>query len=74
VRHPCCVSQITKYKVGTLKSKHNYILYIASDGKTTNNYVFRPLKSHLRDVHLIKRAVQYTMYVLSDDEISFIVS
>jgi len=23
-----------------LKSKHNYILYIANDGKTANNYTF----------------------------------
>jgi len=27
VRHPRCVSQITKYKVDSMKSKHNYILY-----------------------------------------------
>jgi hypothetical protein len=61
VRHPCCVSQITKYKVDTLKSKHNSILYIANDDKIVNNYMFRPLKGHLHVVHLVKSTVQYTM-------------
>ena len=31
-------------------------------------------KGHLQLVHLVKRAVQYTMCLLSDDEISLIVS
>ena len=31
-------------------------------------------KGHLQVVHLVKRAVQYTMYLLSDGEISFRVS
>ena len=38
-RHARRVGQITKYKVDTLKSKHNYILY-----SIVNNYMFRPLK------------------------------
>jgi len=38
------IRRTTKYKVDTLKSKHNYILYIANDGKTANNHMFRPLE------------------------------
>ena len=35
---------------------------------------FGLLKGHLQVLHLVKRAVQYTMHLLSEDEISFIVS
>jgi len=53
-----------------LKSKYNYILYIANDGKTANNYMFQPLKRPTSGCTLVKRGVQYTMYLLSDDKIS----
>jgi hypothetical protein len=69
------ISVRLKYKVDSLKSKHNYISYISNDGKTANNYMFRPLKMPSSGCAFSeKRAVKYTMYLLSDDEIWFIVA
>jgi len=49
-----------------LKSKHNYILYTASNGKTANNYIFdtKYLYFHLRHLLLIDVLDEYinTLY------------
>ena len=76
MRNACCVSQITKYKVDTLKSKHSCILCIVNDDKTVNSYMFWPLKRPSSGCTFSKKElynIQCTMYLLSD-EISFIVS
>jgi len=54
VRHPHCVSQITKSNSKCLKVYQTMV--------TANNYMFRLLTGHHQVVHLTKRVEDCTIY------------
>jgi hypothetical protein len=60
VRHPRCVSQITKYTADTW-SQNTTILY-SRTMVTANNYMFRPLAGHHQVVHTVKSVGGCTVY------------